>query len=508
MRMLWQRSLAARFICLMLLALAISQGAGFVLSRDERDQALRMAVKEEFLSRTASLAKVLEATPVGQEHQILRATDTADTRFWVSLDEPRDPRSWQEEARANHERPLPSLKPHGERAPDSPASQAGGGQEWWKLGLVPAARAQADLSWRVLPSHAWPLSRPAKFLYTQDPVGIGMSVRLSNGAWLSAICTKPLFHPGWTMQSSISLAVAALVLSGVAIYVTRGIARPMRRLAQAAEALGRGEEVARLPEQGPDDIRQTAVAFNRMQERLQRFVEDRTRMLAAIGHDLRTPITTLRLRAEFVPDRETQEKMLATLDEMQGMTEAALSFARDEAGSEQTRAVELGALVESLCDDLSELGARVEYEDGFKGSYRCRPDALRRALRNLIENAVRYGSEARVRVVREKDSLDIVVSDKGPGIREADMAQVFAPFFRLEHSRNAETGGVGLGLSIARAIARHHGGDVVLRNIAGGLEARITLPLIDRVARRMPLVAQVQRKNAEGGAGRAIAGSA
>jgi signal transduction histidine kinase len=202
-------------------------------------------------------------------------------------------------------------------------------------------------------------------------------------------------------------------------------------------------------------------------------------MLAAISHDLRTPLTSLRLRAEFVQDHDLQEKMLKTIEEIQTMTEAALSYAREDAAVEATRTVDLSALVGSLCDDLAELGQNVTVSEGPKVLYRCRPDSLRRAIRNLVENAVRYGERATVSVVRNADSLDIVVEDTGPGIPPADMEQVFAPFFRLEQSRNRETGGVGLGLSIARAIARHHGGDILLENRTEGLRAVIRLPLID-----------------------------
>jgi signal transduction histidine kinase len=223
-----------------------------------------------------------------------------------------------------------------------------------------------------------------------------------------------------------------------------------------------------------------------MQERLQRFVEDRTRMLAAISHDLRTPLTSLRLRAEFVQDHDLQEKMLKTIEEIQTMTEAALAFAREDAAVEETRTVDLSALVGSLCDDLAELGQNVTVSDGPKVLYRCRPDSLRRAIRNLVENAVRYGEQAKVSLVRSADGLDIVVEDGGPGIPQADMEQVFAPFFRLEQSRNRETGGVGLGLSIARAIARHHGGDIVLENRSNGLRAVIRLPLIDMAKQLAP----------------------
>ena len=165
----------------------------------------------------------------------------------------------------------------------------------------------------------------------------------------------------------------------------------MPGVAASAEAIGRGENVPPLPEEGTDDIRQMTAAFNRVQARLFRFIEDRTRMLAAIGHDLRTPLTSLRLRTEFVTDPDIQQRMLATVDEIQTMTEATIAFARGEATAEETRTVDLNALVGSLCDDLAEMQQPVAYRDAEKLAYRCRPDSLRRAIRNVIENGVGSG---------------------------------------------------------------------------------------------------------------------
>ena len=478
MRRWWTHSLAAQFIGLMLLALALSQGIGFLISWDERGQALKAAAKSEFFSRTASLARLLEATPPALQDDILRASGTSYSRFWVSGDGPGDAMAWRREAWTQLAKPLPSLTPWGPKAPKPEKDKPQQRQESAQIPGIGTATAAVTTPWADVPAHAWPLSRPAKFLYLDEAYGMGLSVELGSGAWLNSAYAKSTGNSFWTNQSAVSLAVTAIVLSVFGIVVARGIARPMRRLAVAAEALGRGESVAPLPEAGPDDIRNTAEAFNRMQERLQRFVEDRTRMLAAIGHDLRTPLTSLRLRAEFVADAEEREKMLATIVEVQRMTEATLAFAREEATAEGTRTVDLPALVESLCDDLAELGQDVTVREGPKISYRCRPDALRRAIRNLVENAVRYGERARVHVARAGDGVEIVVEDDGPGIPDSAAEQVFAPFFRIENSRNLETGGVGLGLSIARTIVRHHGGDIVLANQAKGLRATLSLPRV------------------------------
>lgn len=478
MRRWWTRSLAAQFIGLMLLALALSQGIGFLISWDERGQALKAAAKSEFFSRTASLARLLEATPPALQDDILSASGTSYTRFWVSPDGPGEAMAWRREAWTQLAKPLPSLTPWGPKSPKQDKGKPEDRQQSAQILGIGTATAAVTTPWTDVPPHAWPLSRPAKFLYLDGAWGMGLSAQLDSGAWINSAYAKSVGNSFWTNQAVVSVAVTAVMLSVFGIIVARGIARPMRRLAIAAEALGRGESVAPLPEAGPDDIRNTAEAFNRMQERLQRFVEDRTRMLAAIGHDLRTPLTSLRLRAEFVADAEEREKMLATIAEVQKMTEATLAFAREEATAEGTRTVDLPALVESLCDDLAELGRDVTFIEGPKISYRCRPDALRRAVRNLVENAVRYGERARVHVARAGDGVEIVIEDDGPGIPDGAAEQVFAPFFRIENSRNPETGGVGLGLSIARTIVRHHGGDIALANQPKGLRATISLPRV------------------------------
>jgi signal transduction histidine kinase len=286
-----------------------------------------------------------------------------------------------------------------------------------------------------------------------------------------------------TTRYYVSFGLTALLLLLVAVLAARRVARPLQRLTDSAERLGRGEDVEMLPEQGPEDIRRTTAAFNRMHSRLRRFIEDRTRMVAAISHDLRTPITSLRLRAEFIDDSEMKEKIIATLDEMQAMTEGALAFAREEATVEPTRTTDLDALLESLCADLSEMGWDVKFDDGARVPWRGRPDGLRRALRNVIENAVRYGDRARVKLDVSPESLEVAVEDDGPGIPEVEFERVFTPFVRLESSRNRSTGGVGLGLSIARTIVRAHGGDIFLTNRNGakpvsGLRVVIRLPRV------------------------------
>ena len=456
----WRRSLTWQFIGFMLLALAIGQTISFCISWNVLQSALRESAQNEFVSRCAILTDVIDSMPAGMRRDVLAASGTTYTRFWTSPDDPRA------ESAAWHKTAIGYL--------DRPLSTAGN-----KTGSAPASGAADDRSltaWSGLKSPLWTSSKPASVLNFDGSDGMGLATPLKDGQWLNAAYHKPLTPDIWRAQSWLSIVITGLVLSAIGVFSANRIARPLRELARSAEALGRGEAIAHIPEAGPDDIRRLTEAFNRMQSRLRRFVDDRTKMLAAIGHDLRTPLTTLRLRAEFIADEELQQKMLATIHEMQTMTEAALSFAKGEATVEETRTVDLNALVESLCDDLSEIGHEVRFHEGDPIVYRCRPEGLKRAVRNLIENALRYGGRASVSLVSGPASVDILVDDDGPGIPQAEFEQVFAPFYRLEQSRNKETGGVGLGLSIARAIVRHHGGDIILSPNNPGLRAAVNLP--------------------------------
>jgi len=475
-RCFWTRSLVGQLIGFMLLALVVSQTISFFIYWDERGEALRHAAKEEFLVRSASVAQLLETTPAIYHPEILRSVATNYTRFWLTKQSPDDVKAWKKEAWFRLAQPLPRYGDPDPAPGTVPERQASADD----VSLVTPAQAASDFgAWNVVDAEAWSLARTARYVRLDHAYGSGLTVQLRDGTWLNAAFAKPNYGSIWSAQSTVSLGITAVVLTLIAILVAYRVSRPMRRLAVAAEAFGRGEEIARLPEEGPNDIRRTAEAFNRMQERLHRFVKDRTSMLAAIGHDLRTPITSLRLRAEFVADPDERDKILATLDEMQAMTEATLAFAREEATGEPTRVIDLAALAESVCSDLADLGWNVTFAESGKVPYRCRPAALRRALRNLIENAVRYGGCARVSLALSRDSFEIVIEDDGPGIPEEEFERVFVPFFRLEGSRSRTTGGVGLGLSIARTIVRGHGGDIELGNPrSGGLRAVIRLPQV------------------------------
>jgi signal transduction histidine kinase len=313
-------------------------------------------------------------------------------------------------------------------------------------------------------------------------------VRLADDRWLNAVSLpRPPPPPFWEGTSFLSMSLTALILSSLLILMVRRITRPLAQLAVAADRLGRGEAGPPLAEYGPRDIQETIRAFNHMRARLERFVQDRTRMLAAISHDLHTPLTALRVRAELIEEVDTRNKICATLDEIQHMTEATLAFVREDAVQEDTRLLDLDALVQSVCDDLSDTGKDVTFSGPGKLPYRCRAVSFKRALRNLVENAVTYGQCARVTLTEAQDALAITIDDDGPGIAAPDQERVFEPFVRLETSRSRDTGGVGLGMAIARSIVRSHGGEITLANRPqGGLRVTVHVPKDGTCQERRP----------------------
>jgi signal transduction histidine kinase len=282
----------------------------------------------------------------------------------------------------------------------------------------------------------------------------------------------------WSPGSVASTLVMAVAIIGFAWWASGWINSPLSDFAHAAERLGMNVNAPPLAEDGPEEVRAAARAFNQMQTRIRSFVEDRLRMLAAISHDLRGPITRLQLRIEQIAvDADTQRKMLADLDEMAQMVDSSLAFARDEATDEASQPVDLAALLNTLCDDAVDAGRRAEFNWNGRLVYQGRPLAVKRLFANLIDNALRYGGDVTVRATSDRQMVQIVIEDQGPGIPEGETEDVFKPFVRLERSRNKRTGGIGLGLATARSIARAHGGDIVLQNRpGGGLRAIVTLP--------------------------------
>lgn len=310
------------------------------------------------------------------------------------------------------------------------------------------------------------------------PGGMVIGVKRPDGAWLRLATRGANDAPERGGRILIWLALVGLAIAVPSIWTARKLVRPLEELAAAAERIGIDRSAPTIQETGPKELRTIAQAFNRMGGRLKRFVDDRTQMIAAISHDLRTPITRMRLRAEFVVDPEQQARMLRDLAEMEQMVASTLAFSSSDAHQEDRVLTDVAALIADICEDAAEVGSQVTYVGPYHAALACQPMALRRVVSNLVDNALRHGSPpVTVTVTNERDAVLIDVADRGSGIPAADHERVLQPFIRLEPSRNRETGGTGLGLTIARTIVHAHGGSLTLINLKPrGLQVRLLMP--------------------------------
>jgi len=441
---LWPRSLATRTAVVLLVGLAFVQAAGLTIHAFDRMDVQRLAQARNLTVRVMALYRTVVMT-------------TPDDRELVLREMRRSPGLTAELSKTAPLDPLPEAPPLVQRIMRV------------NLDLVPMP----------------PKFRPDRILVLDGPklhqLTIGLRVP-DVGEWLNMVADVPPpqpWHSPTFLWAFVLMTLAAAVLT---VWAVRRLTAPVRTLAAAAEALGRDVNAPPLPESGPSEIATAAAAFNLMAERIRRFVQDRTEMLTAIGHDLRTPITRLKLRSEFVEDDEVRRKMLADLEELEAMVSATLAFGRDAKTTEPVSSLDLAELLQTVLDEAADArpdaAERLTYEGPPHLTVRARPLSLKRAFANLVSNALSYGGSATVRLVpQERGMLVVAVEDAGPGIPPAELERVFEPFHRGEPSRSRETGGVGLGLPIARNILRAHGGDVTLANRpTGGVRATATLP--------------------------------
>jgi signal transduction histidine kinase len=437
---LWPASIAGRTFLVLLLGLFAAQVVGLTIHAFDRVGLQRAAQGREAMARTWALWRAVVTAPPARRVEALEAADLPEG-FSASID------------------PVPLVRP----------------------GTLPPGRAGERFAEALGRMGGPPRMRPREVLVGEGPGGaMAAAIRLPDGMWLNVVARAPPAQPWSSPTFLAALAVMTAAVAGLSFWAVRRLTAPIRDLAAAAERLGRDVGAPPLPERGPREVAQAAAAFNTMQDRIRRFVEDRTAMLAAIGHDLRTPITRMRLRAEFVEDEGLRAKMLADLAEMEAMVAATLAFARDDAASEKAVPLDLAALLRTVADEANDVAGRdvVALEAPAHRTVTARPVALKRALGNLIGNAVAYAGMCRVRLDPPTGgTIRITIEDDGPGIPEDELERVFQPFHRVERSRSRETGGAGLGLPIARTILRAHGGDVTLANRrGGGLTATVTLP--------------------------------
>lgn len=436
------RSLAGRTALLLIVGLVVVQVAGLTIHALDRVDLQRLQQAREMSQRSFVIWRSLLITAPERRGAVL-----------ADLDLPSGLRASYEEA--------PAARPG---HPPPPA-------------LVRMMRVDVVMS-------APPRLRPREVILSgaSRPDVLLVSFRFPDTGWLNLRVEMLPPRPWHSETFLFAFALMTLTAAGLTLWAVRRLTRPVSDLAAAAERLGRDVNAPPLPEDGPREVATAARAFNTMAERIRRFVGDRTQMVAAIGHDLKTPITRLKLRAELLDDDEQRRKILADLEEMEAMIGATLAFARDDAAAEPSVMVDLAALCRTVLDEAAdgapEMADAIAYDGPEHLTVRARPVALKRALANLVGNALAYGGAARLTLAEAAPGqLRIAIEDDGPGVPVHELEGVFQPFRRLETSRNRETGGSGLGLPIARNILRAHGGDVVLRNRPqGGLAAVVTLP--------------------------------
>jgi signal transduction histidine kinase len=304
-----------------------------------------------------------------------------------------------------------------------------------------------------------------------------VAVELPGKGWLTLATPWPRTDFDLIWQLAAQTLILYVVVLVPVLLVGGRIARPLRTLTEAARTFRPGDDTPPIRERGPSDVRALIAAYNALSRRVTTMLDEKDRMLGAIGHDLRTPLQALRVRIESVDDDDDRTRMADTIDEMSRTLDDILSLARLGRPSEPNTDVDLGALVDAVVEDFRDLDHDVTFEEPERLKMRLRPTLMRRAVRNLIENAVKYGGGAEVRLIAEMERVVIEVCDRGPGVPVEKLEAVFIPFTRLEESRNRDTGGIGLGLALARAIVNDAGGTIALANRdGGGLKATITLP--------------------------------
>ncbi len=440
---LWPRSLAARTAALLLVGLVLVQAAGLTIHAFDRLDVQRLAQARNLTVRVMALYRSVVMTAPDERDVVLREV-----------------------------RQSPGLSAELSRTPP--------------IGPFPEAPFPVQRLIRVnldlvpMPGKL----RPTQMIVLGDPDmrQLTIGLRMPDGEWLNLSANLPPLRPWHSPAFLWAFALMTLAAAVLTLWAVRRLTAPVSTLARAAEALGRDVNAPPLPEEGPTEVATAAAAFNLMAARIRRFVQDRTEMLTAIGHDLRTPITRLKLRVEFIEDDEQRRKMLADLEELESMVSATLAFGRDAKTTEPVSSVDLVEMLRTVLDEAGDAqpdsAERLAYEGPPHLTVRARPLSLKRAFANLVSNAVNYGGSALVRLRPPREGvLTIEVEDDGPGIPAAELERVFEPFHRGEPSRSRETGGVGLGLPIARNIMRAHGGDVTLGNRPnGGAKATATLP--------------------------------
>lgn len=464
MRFPLPNSLAGQALLILVVGLMISHAIGFTIYSLDRHEVVATTEATDFAERIAGVIALLRKIPPQWREDVVRGSDSRV--FRVSLDahpavtEPPSEDNVTAEVGDFLRQQLPDWEPERIRVTlrrEPGAAQAMAAASAARIGFVASAGAGTGMGERNDYIHA--------------------SLRLDDGDWLNFVGPIPQMQSNLPQSAGVYVFSVAVGVGLVALWLVFRVTAPLSALAAAADRFGKTIRAEPLPESGPAEVAQASRALNDMQRRLCRLIDNRTLMLAAISHDLRTPVTLLRLRAELMSDSAEQQKVLATLDEMEAMIAATLDFTKGAFSEEPQRHVDVAALLQSLCDDLADSGAPIELTPHSQVLYLCRRVALKRALSNLIDNAVKYGGVARVRIDERPEAIVVTIEDDGPGVPPEHLEHIFAPFYRVDASRSKGAGGIGLGLTISQAIVEGHGGDIHVENgSVRGLVVRVSLP--------------------------------
>lgn len=471
------RSLFSRLVLVLLGGLLIAQLLSFVVHMHDRGELLAQASGMQSAQRIADIVRLLDTLTPAERMRIVKVLSAPP--LTVALD--RGPLAAPDAATDAGARAtlfaalLRQFLGEGRVVTvgmTGTAPYKGGamrGPPWAETNQADPNRAESQGVWMPpMMRHGGPPGGGPAFI---------AQVRLQDGTLATFDARQPQATENWPYRVLLSIALLLAAVIAVSLVAVRWATRPLKTLADAADELGKNINRPPLAETGPTEVASAARAFNTMQSRLATYLRERTQVLAAMSHDLKTPITRLRLRAELLEDAQLRKKFGNDLQEMEAMVASALDFLRGMDNGEPVQPVDVNALLDSLQADLRETGGVVEVEGRAAAPYPGRPQALKRGLMNLLDNAVKYGKTARVVVDDSNERLQLSILDDGPGLPPEQLEKVFEPFYRVEGSRNRDTGGTGLGLAIAKNAVELHGGKITLRNrTEGGVAAVVTLP--------------------------------
>jgi signal transduction histidine kinase len=463
---LMPRTLFGQILLTLLGGLMLANAVGLWLVVDDRVRLSRQVRSEYAATRVAESVALIDDTAPAGRARLLRLLESPSTA--LSMDEP-----WYDDARPVDEEFEAFVTRVRERMAGRYDHQV------IELARAPAPAAGSGAGSPALRPPPPPPPALARMLAKPRAGNVSTQARLGDGSVVTFRYSPPPAVAERPLRIIGSLLLVAVVVSLLSIWVVRRLTRPLDMFARAADGLARDLEQAPLAESGPREVSSAAHAFNRMQRALRTLIHTRAQALAGVSHDLRLPITRVRLRLEQLPDGPVRDAIERDLAEMETLIDDTLAFLRAGDSSEAASPTRLDALVEGVADDIAALGADIEVHGSVAQPVTLRPAITRRCLANLMDNARRYGG-GRITVTLSNTASEarVDIDDRGPGIPEAELERVFEPYVRLEASRARHTGGSGLGLAIARAVARAQGGDITLtRRPEGGLRASLVLPL-------------------------------